>query len=89
SNSMPVVLLGDLNAEPGWEEINVITTTLNDTWKLSKGNLDGFTWPNDEPRQRIDYIFNNSFLSVESCSLVDSSASDHLPVICDFTFSQQ
>ncbi|OLS20167.1 MAG: hypothetical protein HeimC2_38570 [Candidatus Heimdallarchaeota archaeon LC_2] len=84
SQIIPIILLGDFNAEPDWDEIQVITSKLNDTWMEKNSLSDGFTWPNNDPEQRIDYIFHNSFIRVESCSVVDSSASDHLPVVCDF-----
>ncbi|MCE7736868.1 MAG: metal-dependent hydrolase, partial [Candidatus Heimdallarchaeota archaeon] len=68
-----------------WQEIDVISSKLNDTWKEYNGLSNGYTWPNDEPRQRIDYIFHSSLISPESCSVISSSASDHLPVICEFS----
>lgn len=84
--SVPTILLGDFNAEPDWEEITTITSYLNDSWIEHTDVLDGFTWPNNDPRQRIDYIFHNDYISVESCSVITTDVSDHLPVICNFNF---
>jgi endonuclease/exonuclease/phosphatase family metal-dependent hydrolase len=82
--SLPVFILGDFNAEPLWEEINVITESFNDTWSLTNSGDKGYTWPNNEPRQRIDYIFNNNSFNPIECRLILTSASDHLPVVCSF-----
>src|SRR3970040_857705 len=52
------VLLGDLNAEPDWEEMKLIYDAgLVDSW-LETGGGDGFTWPAVEPHKRIDWIWH-------------------------------
>lgn len=40
-----------------------------------------FTYPADTPTMRIDYIFSNKPLKVLSHRVLDSQASDHLPVV--------
>ena len=50
---LPVVLAGDLNAEPGSEPMRILKERWTDAWSEAE---DGFTFSSEEPRKRIDYI---------------------------------
>ncbi len=75
------VLMGDLNARPGWPEIQLIHDAgLIDAWEES-GEGPGFTWNSANPDQRIDWIWHTTDLLGTQAVVVDSLASDHLSVI--------
>ncbi len=75
------VLLGDLNAEPDWEETRLIyDASMVDSW-LETGRGDGFTWPAVEPHKRIDWIWHTADLIAVRMEVVQTLASDHLPVL--------
>ena len=69
----PLVLMGDLNASPDSQELLKLRKILNDP---SEGR--GFVTKPDEKRQ-IDYILVRD-LKVEEIKVLDSNASDHLPL---------
>ncbi|MBP5622487.1 MAG: endonuclease/exonuclease/phosphatase family protein [Thermoguttaceae bacterium] len=79
----PIILVGDLNAEPDSQEIQ----ELEKNWK----NLgpEEPTFPSPEPTVRIDYIFlrnAKSFKVLESEVIPDPETSDHRPVFCVVEF---
>jgi len=75
------VLLGDLNAEPDWEEMKLIYAAgLIDSW-LETGGGDGFSWPAVEPHKRIDWIWHTADLVAARVEVIHTLASDHLPVL--------
>lgn len=75
----PVVLMGDLNAEPDDPELGKLFELFNDSWE--KSDREGFTFPADEPQKRIDYILYSNHFEVQSAYVSDSKKSDHRPVI--------
>ena len=94
--NLPVVLMGDFNAKPEDEPIEIITSELKDSRIVSEikpagpiGTFNGFdtSHPLDN---RIDYIFVNQFISVNSYvvnaeSRDNKTPSDHLPVFISFS----
>ncbi len=80
-SSRPVVLGGDLNAEPGMPAVRVLERGgLLDGWRFV-GRDEGLTVPAASPRRRIDYVLaDESFEPVRSRVLV-SFVSDHRAVI--------
>ncbi len=77
----PLVLMGDMNAPPDREELAPLFQRLHDAWP--QGGDPGFTYPSDAPTERIDYLFLGGALQVTSASVLDTSASDHRPVVAD------
>ena len=76
----PIFFLGDLNAEPDSAEIK----ELKETW--TQISPDDATFPADDPKVQIDYIFvrNADKVVVHEARVVDdSTTSDHRPVFCD------
>ncbi|WP_059173303.1 endonuclease/exonuclease/phosphatase family protein [Bacillus sp. FJAT-27445] len=77
------ILMGDLNAEPESEEIKLLLEGTNffDVF----GNIEAVnTFPVEDPRIRIDYIFSSVGLKVSNQYVINSTYSDHLPVIAEF-----
>lgn len=74
----PVVLMGDLNAEPGAAELDRLSKYLVDAWHGRQG--DGHTYPSIEPSKRIDYIFVSPGVHVDSAFVLTGQASDHRPL---------
>ena len=77
------VLLGDLNAEPTWPEMELILDAgMVDAWSEA-GQGPGLTWPADDPFQRIDWIWLSPDLQAIAAETVESTASDHRAVVVD------
>ena len=97
--SRPILLFGDMNDEPGSKAIEELSGLMSDTWTLTgKGN--GFTFPSTSPKKRIDYVLNLKKQTPDSLStfvrflpvtarVVRSTASDHLPLIVEFTLTTE
>jgi len=77
------VLMGDLNSEPTWPEMDLIRQAgMIDAWSEA-GQGSGLTWPADDPFQRIDYIWLSPDLQAVAAETVESTASDHRSVMAD------
>ena len=81
-----VVLLGDLNAEPGSPEVGLLAGRLTDAWSAA-GTGDGYTYSVSDPHKRVDYVFSSDGLAARTAMVVDSDASDHRPVVATFALS--
>ena len=77
----PVVVMGDLNGEPGDGGLAPLREAFTDAWEAA-GDGDGFTNPSSNPRRRIDYVFFRG-LSAATVDVLESTASDHLAVRAD------
>jgi endonuclease/exonuclease/phosphatase family metal-dependent hydrolase len=85
--SRPTILMGDMNAGPGQEELAPLFARLKDSWA---GHADpGFTVPVDAPDNRIDYIFLAGPIQAVSARVLDTTASDHRPVVAELTFERR
>ncbi|OPZ58450.1 MAG: Endonuclease/Exonuclease/phosphatase family protein [Deltaproteobacteria bacterium ADurb.Bin510] len=71
-----VVLMGDLNCEPGSEELRIFSGELG----LHSSEQVEPTYPSWEPRARIDHILVSSEIAIAHCEVVDSKVSDHRPL---------
>ena len=79
------VLLADLNAPPGDPEMRLLADAgLEDAFVASGATGDGFTYPSDGPRERIDYVWATPDLEARDFSVPESLASDHLAVAVTF-----
>ncbi|MDH3190779.1 MAG: endonuclease/exonuclease/phosphatase family protein, partial [Acidimicrobiia bacterium] len=82
----PAVLMGDFNARPEWAQIGLILESgWVDSW-AEAGTGDGFTSNAADPRFRIDYVFHTQDLAAVDAGVIQSTASDHFPVVVDLTF---
>lgn len=84
----PAILCGDFNFTPG----SVYYKNLAGSWEDVHRNLGvaGHTWISKWPVRRLDYILKKGKFSAEPVKLsrtpLERNASDHLPVIADFSF---
>ncbi|MBE9479926.1 MAG: endonuclease/exonuclease/phosphatase family protein [Chloroflexi bacterium] len=75
------LLLGDLNAEPDSTEMKLIADVgLLDSWS-DAGVGPGFTFSSGDPYQRIDWIWHTEDLVAVEVQVLQTQASDHLPVV--------
>lgn len=78
------ILTGDMNADPGTEEIDLLTSEpFVDSFAGSDGD---FTYPAEAPKARIDYLIGYDVLSITDAEVYDSQASDHRPLGATVTF---
>lgn len=77
--SNPVLLMGDLNAEPDCPVLQPLFDKLTDTAKGS-GIL---TFPSDKPIIKIDHIFCSPHFKTENIYSIDTQQSDHRPLIAE------
>jgi endonuclease/exonuclease/phosphatase family metal-dependent hydrolase len=81
----PAVLVGDLNARPGWRQVTeLLDAGWVDAW-AEAGSGDGFTSYAADPQHRIDYVFHTIDMTTISVEVIESQASDHFPVVADIT----
>jgi endonuclease/exonuclease/phosphatase family metal-dependent hydrolase len=74
-------LLGDFNAIPGAEDMNLILQAgLIDSWTEAGSGI-GYTFDSRDPFQRIDWIWHTDDLVASDAEVLISTASDHLPLI--------
>lgn len=78
----PTILVGDLNAEPSSPEYGLFTALLDDVWPVA-GEGPGYTIDPEDPDRRIDYILTSPDITAVSVHVVDTQASDHLPVFAE------
>jgi endonuclease/exonuclease/phosphatase family metal-dependent hydrolase len=75
------VILGDMNAEPSSAEMEMFSEAgLLDAWRDSEGGP-GFTFSSTDPVTRIDYIWHTQDLRPLEIEVIQTLASDHLPVV--------
>ena len=75
------VILGDLNARPPDEEMEILREAgFLDSFIASGAPGEGFTSRPDDPVQRIDYIWMTTDLKARDFSIPQSRASDHFPI---------
>jgi endonuclease/exonuclease/phosphatase family metal-dependent hydrolase len=88
-DSLPTVLVGDLNATPRAGSINaLIDGGLLDAWPAgAPAGEPGFTYPANAPRRRIDYVMVSRGVAIAEVSVPDdlgaamSGLSDHRPLL--------
>ena len=79
------ILLGDLNAESGAPEITLLEEAgLIDSWRESGAGA-GLTWNARDPSKRIDWVWHSADLIGNQVEIIQTLASDHLPVMVQIT----
>jgi len=73
----PVILMGDFNALPESKEVKIVTNRLSD---VMEGSSSKATFHSANPNSRIDYIFISENCVIINANIIESEASDHLPV---------
>lgn len=82
----PVIVGGDLNAEPASATLAVTRSSLRDAW-VDAGEGPANTMPAGNPRIRIDYLLYSEPLSVTRAVVLPSLVSDHRGVLARFVLS--
>src|SRR6185503_11596955 len=89
-STSPLIIAGDLNAQPGDIEIQLLNQ-----WGLDDlGAGAGDTTTGDDPQKRIDYVWGRGVVgaqahTVSGANLIDAKkASDHRPLIVNITVSR-
>ena len=79
-----MIITGDFNATPESQTYKKMNADhfFQDAW-ATVGQGAGFTIPSDSPRSRIDYIWFRG-VEAKSATVLNSNASDHLPLIAEF-----
>lgn len=78
------ILLGDLNAEPGSPEMQMLADAgLLDAWGMA-GAGPGYTYSYADPVKRIDWIWHTEDLTPIQMEVIQTPASDHMPVLATF-----
>ncbi len=79
SSSYPVLVCGDFNERP---DAPAVQSLLSQTNLLdADAAQDRWTYPTNALEARIDYLFHSSPLVCQSVSVIETQASDHLPVV--------
>lgn len=78
---LATIVGGDLNAEPGWPEIALMTNAGFISAIDAAGDPKALTNPNPDPTHRIDWVFGRGVTFDEAQVLVDAGSSDHLPLV--------
>ncbi|WP_249414097.1 endonuclease/exonuclease/phosphatase family protein [Alteribacter keqinensis] len=96
-DNKPSIIVGDFNAYPGDEEIDLMEERFDDVF-VSLGLNDAYTFPAPyvdpetgevtEPNARIDYIFSDKDLEYQNARVIHTSVSDHLPILIEFTLDR-
>lgn len=84
SEKNPVIFMGDLNMEPGNPTLNPVYQRLCDAARALPRPL---TFPSDEPKMKIDYIFFSREFTVNFHIVPDTRASDHRPILAELSLT--
>jgi endonuclease/exonuclease/phosphatase family metal-dependent hydrolase len=81
----PLIVVGDFNDEPAGGAYKLMQTKFEDGWVTAKAKDAGLSYPADKPTKRIDYVFTRQRdrLRARKAWIVNTLASDHLPVVAD------
>jgi len=81
----PVILCGDFNEPPTSFVYRQFSKILKDSFR-EKGLGLGTTFAGNLPLLRIDYLFFDKKIAVQSHKVLHANFSDHYPVVCQFSF---
>jgi beta-N-acetylhexosaminidase len=82
-NGEVVILGGDFNSTPESAAQQTLRNAgLRDAWSLC-GSGNGHTFPANDPKKRIDFLFLTGSTSCTSARVPDSQLSDHRPLLVD------
>ena len=80
-----LIIAGDFNDEPSGSTYKLMLGRLSDLWVSSRAKGEGLSYPADKPVKRIDYVFARPVerIKAKRAWVVNTLASDHLPVVAD------
>lgn len=77
--AVPFILAGDFNCLPGATDLAPLFPLVADA--AAGSDQPAPTFPAGDPQERIDYIFLSPHWRVRDIKVIESKASDHLPVL--------
>ncbi|MFD6032179.1 endonuclease/exonuclease/phosphatase family protein [Cellulosimicrobium funkei] len=77
------VLAGDLNAEPGWDEISLLEDAGLESGQDVAGDPAALTSPAVAPAHRIDWVLGSPAVTFRSVEVLDVTTSDHRPLLAE------
>ena len=98
NSERPAVIVGDLNAEPDAPELQPLFSVFTDSF-AALGQDDDYTFGPDleglpgsgsveNPSLRIDYILTARGATATSARVVQTTASDHLPIVAELSITK-
>jgi endonuclease/exonuclease/phosphatase family metal-dependent hydrolase len=95
----PLIVCGDFNDIPSSRMVSKLKEEYLDSWEQA-GTWEGYTFPSDAPRKRIDYIFTKYTRNPDSTTaptrlkpmaahVSRSAASDHTPLLVEFELTTE
>jgi len=81
---VPFAVAADLNARPDAIEARILSSFMQDAASREGKSL--YTYPADNPCCRIDYIFFPRGWKTMSARVINTQASDHLPLLVEAEF---
>ena len=87
----PLIVVGDFNDIPAGDTYKLMRSQFDDAWADVRPGDDGFTYPADKPAKRIDYIFTcrGDGIKTKRAWVINTLASDHVPVVADLEIKWQ
>ena len=82
ASSPAAILAGDLNSEPGWPEIEHVTSRGFVSAQDAVGDPSALTFPAWDPEVRIDWIFGRG-LTFTDVHVMPDDGSDHRGIVAD------
>lgn len=81
----PLIVVGDFNDVPSGGAYRLVRQSFDDVWNQTRANDEGFSYPADKPAKRIDYILfrHGDAIRTRRAWIVNTLASDHVPVVAD------
>ncbi|KAB7705575.1 endonuclease/exonuclease/phosphatase [Bacillus aerolatus] len=83
----PKVIMGDLNATPESNEMKPIISGYVDVFANTGSEAN--TYPADHPSKRIDYIFTSKDIETVNAQVINTLASDHLPLTAEIVLERE
>ncbi|KKK33666.1 endonuclease/exonuclease/phosphatase [Mesobacillus campisalis] len=80
------VILGDLNATPESNEMKSMYANYVDVFANQPA---AYTYSAENPTRRIDYIFTSSDIETVNAEVIQSLASDHLPITAEIVLDRE
>ncbi len=74
--SMPVILCGDFNSQPGSQVDVRMSEQFRDAWRATGVGYGG-TYPSEAPDRRIDYVWLRGGIQALSAEVIAGDGSDH------------
>lgn len=85
--SIPLIVMGDFNAQPNSEELQPLFARLQDSARMDSSST-AFTFASYLPQCKIDYILYRG-LECTSAQIISEIVSDHFPILAEFKLPSQ